>query len=407
MFAQMRVAILQSGVQGFFPRFYKSLSDAVKKKGDSISLFVPNSGVNRHAALSDKILWGGRLNWHFHYYMYKLTGLQDIWSVLSTIDLIVKLKKFSPDIINFHVINDNNLCFPLLLKYINKYNIPLVWTFHDLRAITGRCAYFEEVKCLKWQNGCNCCNSHNPWMTNSLIDNASIVWQMRKKWFTSINRLTIIAPSKWLANYVDKSFFKDNKCEVINNGIDVSVFSKVYGKCPSRITGIVGKVVLGVAAVWNKSKGVDTMRWLAEKLGSGYFVVIVGNVESNTTADAPANFICLPLTKDIEELVSLYQRADVFVNPTMSDNFPTVNIEALAAGTPVVTYDTGGSAECLVDNCGIAVEKGDRLSLLTAVKEICDNPNVFSRANCIERSKKYSLSQFDKYVELYHSMANL
>ncbi|WP_270539172.1 glycosyltransferase [Bacteroides zhangwenhongii] len=401
----MKIALLQSGNQGFFPRFYSDLARTVEKNGDELRLFVPNTGINNRRKVPHQVIWGSRLNWHFHFYMYRLTGLQDIWSFFSTIDLIRKIRKYSPDVINFHVVNDCNLCIPLLVRYINNHNIPVVWTFHDVRAITGRCAYFDEVGCYKWKTGCYDCPTNNNWLIPSLVDNTRLEWKIRKKWFTIISNLTIVTPSEWLACYVRESYFKDHPILVINNGIDTSEFAKEQTNISSQILNNGKKIILGVASVWNKSKGIDTMEWLGEHLGDDYQVVVVGNIENELKKKA-LHLLCLPPTNIKSELIAIYQKADVFVNPTMEDNFPTVNIEALASGIPVITYKTGGSAECLDSKCGIAVEKGNRKALLEAVIYLCSHFEAYSRENCIERSKCFSLSQFDKYVELYHCVSN-
>ena len=401
----MRIAIFQSGNQGFFPRFYNDLTVAVKKSGDSLKLFVPNTGVNNKRKLYNQIIWGNRLNWHIHYYMYRLTGLQDVWSVFSTFDLIRKLKRYSPDVINFHVVNDCNVCMPLLIHYINKYKIPVVWTFHDTRSFTGRCASFDEVNCSKWKTGCFNCPKSNPWQTPSLVDNSRLEWKIRKRYFTAISNLTIVTPSCWLANYVRESFFKHKPIMVINNGIDTEAFANKQEITYRRIDGIKKKVVLGVASVWNTSKGFDTMIWLSRHLDETYKVAILGMVDEEQRGNIPSNILYLPPTNTKGELIAIYQSADVFVNPTLADNFPTVNIEALAAGLPVVTYNTGGSAECLSEQCGVSVNKGDRMGLLKAIEKVCSHPDIYTKDACLERSKNFSLTQFDKYVELYHSVS--
>lgn len=400
----MKIALLQSGNQGFFPRFYNDLSASVTKSGDELRLFVPNTGVNNRRRLSRQVIWGTRLNWHSHYYLYRLTGLQDIWSYFSTFELIQKLKKYSPDVINLHVVNDCNICMPLLVHYINKYAIPVVWTFHDARAFTGRCAYFDEVNCNKWKTGCFDCPKENPWQTPSFIDNTRLQWNLRRKWCNSILNLTIVTPSKWLANIVNESFFKHRPIVVINNGIDTDEFYRKRNHSLMSSFLIEKKKILGVASVWSNSKGLDTMIWLSRQLGSEYQVILLGKIPEEQETNLPDNLICLPPTKSKAELIAVYQHADVFVNPTLADNFPTVNIEALAAGLPVVTYKTGGSAECLNEKCGIAVEKRDRFALLEAVKKICSHPEVYAKENSVERSLDFSLTQFDKYVELFHKV---
>lgn len=401
----MKIAILHSGNQGFFPRFYNDLSLSVNKIGDEIRLFSPRNGINIRNKLSNQCFWGSRINWHCHYWLYKFTGLMDNWSYFSTLDLIHKLKKYSPDVIHLNIINDCILNIPSLFKYIKKYHIPVVWTFHDVRAITGRCAYFDEVNCYRWKEGCHDCPKNNPWYSSSFIDNSAKEWKMRKKWVNSLENLTIVTPSKWLATFVSESFLKEKSLVIINNGIDTKMFANRDGIVPTVLDNIKEKIVLAVAAVWNKSKGVDTMAWLSEHLPTGYKVVIIGLLDETIRSSMPPNIICLPKTTSKRELISLYQKASVYVNPTLADNFPTVNIEALSSGIPVVTYNTGGSAECLDKECGISVERGNREQLLTSIIYVCTHPEIYTRENCLKRAENFSLAQFDKYVDLFHNVA--
>lgn len=402
----MKIAVLHSANMGFFPRFYQDICSAVDKSGDEILCFSPNSGRNRRRPLDRQILWGYKWNWFVHNYLYKWTGIQDFWSLFSTIDLCKKLKKFNPDIIHLNVINEQILCFPYFVKFLNKLGVPVIWTFHDTRTITARCASFEEDQCYQWQSGCKKCTP-NAIFNPSIVNNVALQWKLRKKWFNDIKKMTIVTPSQWLANHIKNSFLKDKSCLVINNGIDTSGFSKSINITIPALKNINGKILLGVAAGWSHRKGLDSMIWLSQHLPDNYQIVLVGGVNSDLVGSIPSNIICLPLTNSKEELIAIYQKANVYINPTLADNFPTVNIEALGAGLPVVTFKTGGSAECLDETCGIAVEKEDNEALLKAVIEVCNNPNKYSRENCIKRSKCFSLQQFDKYVELYHKLSEI
>jgi len=400
----MRIAILHSANLGFFPRFYKDLCSSADRAGDEIMCFSPNSGQNRRRLLDKQTLWGYPWNWFVHYSIYKWTGIQDLWSPLSTLDLIRKLKAYNPDVVHMHVVNQCDTCMPLLIKCLNRLRVPVVWTFHDTRTITARCASFEEDQCFQWQNGCRKCTP-NAILSKSKINSVRLQWKLKRKWFNNINNLTIVTPSQWLADHVKNSFLKDKPLKVINNGIDTTEFSKPVDIQIPVLDGIKDKIILGVAVGWAPRKGLDSMIWMSKHLPEGYQIVLVGGIQPDQVKKIPENIICLPRTNSKEELIAIYQRADVFVNPTLADNFPTVNIEALGAGLPVVTFKTGGSAECLDETCGIGVEKGNNEALLNAIFEVCSNPDKYSRENSIKQSQCFSLKQFDKYIELYHQLA--
>jgi glycosyltransferase involved in cell wall biosynthesis len=104
-------------------------------------------------------------------------------------------------------------------------------------------------------------------------------------------------------------------------------------------------------------------------------------------------------------LAEIYSAADLFVNPTLEDNFPTTNLEALACGTPVVTFNTGGSAECLVDGCGLLVERGDLPGLVAAIGAVRKLGKEAYKANCQARAQQLfgKDERFAQYVQLYES----
>lgn len=404
----MKVAILHGSNLGFFPRFYEALKDSIEKSGNQVRLFVPDSGQNRRRVLSNQENFGFRYNWHIHNFLWKLTGKQDCWSHLSTYALISKLKKYRPDVIHLHVINQMQINIPLLVKYVNSNYIPVVWTFHDCRAFTGNCPYFDEVGCEQWVNGCTCCPKDTPYY----IKNPNSVkwqWEYRKKWLTSVNNLTIVTPSKWLAGFVGKSFLSNVPCEVIYNGVDTVKFANKPTFDVRSIYKIKKDVniILGCAINWEFRKGLNFFEVLSSQLSGSYVIVLVGGVKDDDKERLESLGIkVIGRTKSVDEMIAWYQEAAVFINPTLADNFPTTNIEALASGTPVVTFRTGGSTESIDGTCGIGVKKGDDRALMDAIIEVCNNPEKYSRENCIRRSQCFSLRQFDKYVELYHRLVN-
>lgn len=398
----MRIAILQSGNTGFFPRYYKAITQAVEKNGDDIELFVPNSSKNKRIALPCQHTFGTRLNWFIHYYLYKLSGVQDVFSFFATKDLIHKLDKYKPQVIHFNVINDKIINIPLLVRYINKNKIGVVWTMHDCRAFTGQCPYFDEVGCQRWKIGCGKCPQ-----CETKIDRTNITWNIRRKWHTGIKRLIIVTPSQWLANFVRESFFKDCQVRVIYNGVDIDGFSRDIDVDVRKTYNIPQekKIILGCSIYWEHRKGLAYFEQLSTMLPDCYQIVLVGNIAEDKKQElAKKNIICTGRTRTFDEMVAWYQAAAVFCNPTMADNFPTVNIEALASGTPVVTFNTGGSPEAVDEKTGIVVEQGNIEMLYAAVVKVAEYRDIYTLENCIKRSRLFSNSQYDLYVELYKAI---
>lgn len=400
----MRIAIIHSGNSGFFPRFYKALYSVIETNGDTCRLYVPNSGRNHRCILPGQHIFGNRLNWLIHSRLFRITGIRDIFSVLSTLNIIHKLNKYKPNLIHCNLINDDFLNIPLFVYYINKHNIPIIWTMHDCRAFTGGCPYFDEVKCNKWKTGCGKCPQKE-----TIIDGTHLQWIIRKYWNNKINKLQIVVPSNWLANFVKESFLKEHPIQVIYNGVDISIFSnetnidirKKYHIDSSK------KIILGCAIHWENRKGLKFFKQMAPKLNSEYQIVLIGGISKEIQENLKREgIICTGKTSTIEEMVAWYQSASVFVNPTLADNFPTTNIEALASGTPVITFNTGGSPEAIDNKTGIVVAKEDLNGLISAIEQINKTPTNYTKKNCLDRAEHFSQKQYLEYYKLYLKIIN-
>lgn len=402
----MKIGILHERNSGFFPRFYRDLSEAISLSGNDWVLLTPNSGANKRNPLPKQRLYGARWNWFVHFHLYKLIGLQDIFSSFSTLCLIWALRKEKVDVVHMHIVNSWMCNLPLLFWYLRRKNIPVVWTMHDCRAFTGRCAHFEQIRCFRWREKCgHCPEKRFYWPT--IIDNSALQLYIRRRTYNLLKHLYIVSPSKWMANYVRQSILKGFPISVIYNGIDISKFSAVEkSDFRARYKLESKKVVLGVAVYMGKLKGLFYLNRLADELPEDYKVVIVGQICEDERVSLSPRVLSLPPIKDVSKLAEVMRSADVFVNPTLVDNFPTTNIECLAAGTPVVTFQTGGSAESIDETCGIAVPKGDYKALEKAVVTVCNDKQRFSEANCHNRAGLFSKDQFKKYVDLYKVAIN-
>lgn len=329
----------------------------------------------------------------------RLTGLNGLFSWFGTIQLISKLKKIGPDIIHLHNIHSYCICIPLFFRYVKKNNVRVVWTFHDCWPVTGRCPNFEMIGCKRWKNGCYACPQKNSGY-KSFFELSSIMWKLKKRWLTSIDDMIIVTPSQWLANIVKQSYLKHYPVKVINNGIDLNIFKPTSNdfKIQHRIQN--KYMVLGVAFDWGERKGVDVCIELSRQLGDQYQIVLVG---TNSFVDRilPESILSIHRTQNQQELAKTYSAADVFINPTREDNYPTVNIESLACGTPVITFNSGGSSEIINSHCGISIKKNDIKSLADAVRKVCLR-RPFSREDCVARADELSIDKsLDNYMKIY------
>lgn len=324
---------------------------------------------------------GNGLATYLHYAFHKLLDGEGLGSLFSTKRLIRKIKSISPDVILLHNLHDHYLNYKVLFNYLNSTNIPVVWTFHDCWAITGHCNHFVKTNCLKWQHACDNCPQ------NKHVDRSKRNFALKKRLFSTKNNLTIISCSYWIDNFVAKSFMKEKKHVVIHNGIDSEIF-KPETDC--KLSHAKFKV-LAVSNVWLPYKGINDIYKLREMLPDEFEITIVG-LSLQQIQQLPCGIIGIQKTQNVQELVRLYSDADVFINPTYIDNFPTVNIEALSCGTPVITYRTGGSPEAIDENTGIVVEQGDVDAMADAIKQMKEHP--LNSLDCRSRA----ISLFDKSI---------
>lgn len=338
-----------------------------------------------------------------HYVLGRITGCNGMLSLFATIRLIGKICRIHPDIIHLHNLHGFSINIPLLFSFLKCKKHRVVWTLHDCWAYTGHCAHYASVRCDKWKTGCYSCPIYKNY-PESCYDNSGWMWKRKRKWFSGLHCTTLVTPSKWLASQVKASFLRDYQVRVINNGINLAVFQPVESAFRARYGCEHRKIVLGVAFDWGGKKGLDVFIALSARLPENYQIVLVGGNEQ-MDRHLPANVISIHRTQDQRELAEIYSAADVFVNPTREDNFPTVNLEALACGTPVVTFDTGGSPECIDETCGIVVPCDDVDALHKAIVHVAED-HPFSQDACVKRAQGFDQTErFAEYVALYRELA--
>jgi glycosyltransferase involved in cell wall biosynthesis len=257
-------------------------------------------------------------------------------------------------------------------------------------------------------------------------DNTRWNFAAKKQAYTGVPNLTIVTPSHWLAGLVKQSFLQDYPVAVIPNGINLEQFapsetpdgSAQEQPASAAMSGGKGteqpapgkKLVLGVANQWEERKGLPFFLWLVENLPENYVVELVGlnKRQYRRLKKQFPNERLIPIThtKNVQELAALYRAADVYVNATLEDNFPTTNLEALACGTPVITFATGGSVESVTDTCGVIVPKGDKRRLLEAVRNVAEK-QPFRAEDCRAQALNYDRKdRYTEYVALYDRVRN-
>ncbi len=314
-------------------------------------------------------------------------------SKAATNSFIEWVKRYDPDVIHIHNIHGYYINIKILFEYLKNSGKKIIWTLHDCWAFTGHASYCDAVNCTKWMDGCfHCPNIHE--YPSSFIDRSYSNWCNKKKVFQGVPNLTIVTPSQWLAQLVEKSFLNEYPIRIINNGINTEVFQRRQNAIKEEYNLSEKIVILGVAAIWNKRKGFDDFLKLKSTLDSEKYGFILIGLNQEQLAKLPNGMIGFKRTDSTERLAQFYSAADVFFNPTYEDNYPTTNLEAIACGTPVITYKTGGSPES-AELYGVAVEKGD----LESVGRIIDNLGSLHK----QEADLSTTVTVDKYLDLYNN----
>lgn len=349
---------------------------------------------------SQLIKIGTRADVYEHYAEQFLFDNEGLSSRFATKCLIDKIEIINPDIVHLHNIHDHYLNYKILFDYLNKADTKVVWTFHDCWAFTGHCFHFVQKNCDRWKTQCHDCPLKNEYR-KTISDRCYKNYSLKRLLFGGCKNLTIVPASYWMADFVKQSFLKDKRIEVIHNGVDLNVYKPLGEK--SSASG--GKFrIIAVSNIWNADKGEQDVYKLREMLPVEEYEITMVGLSSSQVNNLPSGIKGVQRTQNINELVKLYSESDVLINPTYADTFPTVNLEALACGTPVITYNTGGSPEAIDERTGVVVEQGDVEALAEAIRRMSIHP-LFPN-DCRARAEQYFDKDkcFEKYINLYGNL---
>lgn len=348
---------------------------------------------------------GNPIERKIHGAMRKFFDAEGYGSRIGTLFLIRELKRFQPDVVHLHNLHGCYVNLRLLFRYLKKSGIPVAWTLHDCWSMTGHCAYFEYAKCEKWKEKCGECPQLKSYPICLGLGGSRRNLRRKKAVLSGMSKMMLVTPSQWLSEYVTESFLKAYPVRVIYNGVDSSVFQPAQktGDLRARY-GITAKyVVLAVAAEWDERKGLRYLLKASERLSEEYQVVILG-LQKAQILELPARVIGIESTHNVQELAAWYSLASCLANPTMEDNMPMVNLEALACGTPVAVFHTGGCPEVIDETCGRVLPQGDASALAKAIVELSSQKEEMCEA-CVARSNHFtSEACYQQYIELYEEL---
>lgn len=400
----LRIVQINSGNFGSTGNIMIGIAQKAREQGHTCYISCPDARSTRKRQLQDQLFIGTRFGRNLHLQLGTMTGFQGLFSIWDTYRYLKELDRIQPDILHFHNLHNCFINLPMLFRYIKKHDIPVVWTLHDCWSFTGGCPYFDMVACDKWKTGCYECPQYHTY-PEANVDQSRTMWKWKKKWFSDVNNLTIVTPSQWLADLAKASYWQNHPVKVIHNGIDLTMFHPVKSDFREKYQIPEDKkILLGVAFGWEARKGLDVFLELEKRLDSRQFQIVLVGTDDVVDKLLPDTIISIHRTQNQQELAMLYTAADLFVIPTREENYPTVNMEALACGTPVLTFRTGGSPEIPDETCGCVVDCGDVDAMEREILRLC-GPEPLAREACLMRAKGFDRNdRFQEYVDLYEQI---
>lgn len=383
-------------------RIVEGLCRAVSEAGHAS---YAAAAVINPASMCQAIRVGSNWDRAWHGVLTRVFDRHGFGSAGATRALVRQLGAIAPDVVHLHNAHGYYLNLQIFLEAIDTLGCAVVWTLHDCWPFTGHCSYFDRVQCSAWRTECRACPNLRGYPASWFVDRSNSNFHQKREIICGLRGLHIVTPSRWLARHVAQSFLRDFPIHTIHNGVDWALFRPMPDEPVRAKYGLGSRhFLLGVASVWDERKGLADFVTLSGHLAPGEALVLVG-LTSAQAKGLPGNIVALPRTESISDLAALYSAALALVNPTYADNFPTTNLEALACGTPVITYDTGGSPEAVDESTGAVVPQGNVESLAVSARRVMARGKVAYAGACRERAVKSfdSRACYRDYLGLYEA----
>lgn len=307
----------------------------------------------RHETINDREqCCATKLGYLSHGVKTRLFDRMGFYSKGDTARLLKRLDEIKPDVVHLHNIHGYYINVEMLFEWLASQTCQVRWTLHDCWAFTGHCAHFAYTKCAQWRSHCALnkpCPQLNTYPKTVSKHSCAKNYEDKRRIFNMlpVDRMKLVSPSHWLEGLVRQSFLSKYPVEVRHNTIDATVFKPTPSDFREKY-GIGNRfMILGVASPWTERKGLGDFMRLAKTLDDKKFAIVLVGLSEKQMKALPEGVLGLYRTESQRDLAGIYSTADILFNPTVEDNFPTVNLEAEACGTPVMTYNTGGCAETI------------------------------------------------------------
>ncbi len=379
----------------------KDIGDAIIESGNE-AYFAYQKGI---AHQGNGYIVGNPLDWKLHAVLCRLLGKQGYYSKNSTRQFLNYLDKLQPDVVHLHNLHSNFINLNMLLKYLGKKDIPTVITLHDCWYFTGKCFHYVDVGCKKFMSDCKNCPKKNAPPKSYIFDCAHKVLEDRFKYLSKIPRLKLVGCSDWVCNEAKKGILKDFDVTRIYNGVDTEIF-KPYDteKLIKKYNLEHKRVVLGMANKWLLDANKELFEKTQKTLDDNTVLMLIGCTDNQKNfLQQFKNVLGIGFIQNRQELAEHYSLADVFVNVTHADTLPTVNMESICCGTPVITYDSCGSPELVPEGCGISIQENDIIGLISAIENI--KKTDYSQCKKIGKAKFDKNECYKAYLKVFGEIA--
>jgi len=385
-------------------RTTKELHEMMIAKG--IESFVACPDLASLSERSYKI--GNKLDWKIHALCSRIFGKQGYFSRKATKGLLKYISDIKPDVLHLRNLHSNYINIPMLLNYIAKEDIATVLTLHDSWFYTGKCVYYIECNCNRWQEHCGNCPALKAGNPSLLFDKSKIMLAEKKQLFGNIGKLAVIGVSQWVTDDVAKSILKDAAIiECIYNWIDLELFRPRDCREFKVSINLEDKfIILGIAMSWNKLKGIEVFHELADLLPEDCQIVLVG--DDSVVEHKHSKIKYFGTIKEVDTLSKLYAMADVFVNPTIQETFGKTTAEAMACGTPVIAYNGTATPELVGSDgsCGFLINENDARNYFDKILYIKEHDKEnFGSAARIRAEMLFSKERnIQQYLDIYQAL---
>lgn len=316
------------------------------------------------------ICYENRLENLFRRFMSRLFGGNPHYTWLQTQRIIRYIKRLSPDVVNLHVLHHGYVDYISLLNFLAKEQIPAVFTMHDMWGATGGCYHYTNSGCSEYKSGCRRCQEARESL-DCRPGKTAKCFSIKFRLYSRLKNPCFIAVSPWVHDELMNTELSRYPLSTIWNSADLPKDFNLQRES-AEIKRSEKFTVIGVAACWDKRKGLHRFLKLAEMLGDSYEVILVGTVGDAVKQTAPKNIVFKGCVSDRAALFSLYAAADLHISMSLEETFGLTFVEAALAGTKSMGFDSTAIPYVIEKTYGFVIQKHDVSEMANEIRRLAN-----------------------------------